>query len=73
MFMYTHTHTHTAPQTTLLHLASTHHLISLAKHLITIPRVDSLLCLPNEEGFTPVEIARNKGNEEMLKVLTCAL
>jgi hypothetical protein len=62
-----------APQSTLLHLASRHNLESLAKHVVTLPQVDLALCLPDEQGFTPLDIARDVGNLEILKLLTCAL
>lgn len=62
-----------APQTTLLHLASHHNLMSLARHLVTLPGVHLALYLPDEQGFTPMDVARNVGNMDIMKLFTATL
>ena len=80
--MYTHIYLHACihtcvcytgtdcSQNNLLHLASQHGLTALAQYLTTLPGASQAVCQPNEQGLTPVDVAREKGYEKIVEVFS---
>ncbi|XP_062291104.1 rho guanine nucleotide exchange factor 28 [Scomber scombrus] len=57
------------PKETLLHLAVRLGLVHLSRFLIHQPRGQRALTLPNQEGYTPLQLAQKDGEHAMFRVL----
>lgn len=58
------------PKETILHLAVRFGLVHLSQFVIHQPKGQRALTLPNQDGYTPLQLAQKEGRHAMFRILT---